>query len=80
MDKLLTILKLLPAIIAAIKAIEEAIPASGKGAEKLAAVRQIIETVDSATATLWPQIAPVIATLVTLFNTTGVFKSEAAKA
>jgi hypothetical protein len=73
MEKLLTILKLLPAIIAAIKAIEEAIPAAGKGSEKLEAVREIIETVDGAVVTLWPQIAAVVGVLVGLFNKTGVF-------
>ena len=78
MEKLLTILKLLPAIIAAIKAIEEAIPMAGKGAEKLQAVREIIETVDSAAATLWPQIAATVTVLVTLFNKTGAFAKPAA--
>lgn len=78
MDKLLIILKLLPAIIAAIKAIEEAIPAAGKGAEKLAAIRGIIEAVDASAATLWPQIAATVGVLVTLFNTAGVFKKAAA--
>ena len=73
MEKLLIILKLLPAIIAAIKAIEEAIPAAGKGAEKLQAVREIIETVDASVAALWPQISAVVAVLVGLMNKTGVF-------
>jgi len=77
MEKLIIILKLLPAIIAAVKAIEEAIPAAGKGAEKLQAVREIIEAVDQAAGTLWPQIASVIATVVGLLNTTGVFKKAA---
>lgn len=77
MEKLLTILKLLPAIIAAIKAIEEAIPEGGKGAEKLAAVRGIIEAVDASAAALWPQIAATVGVLVTLFNSAGVFKKPA---
>jgi hypothetical protein len=74
MSKLLVLMQLLPAIIAAVKAIEEAIPQPGKGAEKLEAVRQIIETVDEAARSLWPQIAATIAVLVGLFNKTEVFK------
>jgi len=77
MDKLLIILKLLPALIAAIKAIEEAIPGDGKGETKLRAVREIIETVDSSTSALWPVIANVIGTLVAAFNQAGVFKKAA---
>jgi hypothetical protein len=77
MDKLLIILKLLPAIVTAIKAIEEAVPGAGKGAEKLAAVREIVETVDAAAAALWPQIAAVVSVLVGLMNKTGVFGKAA---
>lgn len=76
MEKLLIIMKLLPAIIAAVKALEEAIPDGGKGAEKLEAVRQIMETVDGAAKALWPQIAGVITVLVGLFKQTGVFPSK----
>jgi len=75
MQALLTIVQLLPAIIAAIKAIEEAIPGSGQGEAKLAAVRGIIEAVDASYKNLWPQLQPVIGVLVGLFNKTGAFKS-----
>jgi hypothetical protein len=78
MEKLLTILKLLPAIIAAVQAIEAAVPEAGKGAEKLEAVRQILQTLDDASTTLWPQIAATIGVLVNLFNTVGAFKKTAA--
>lgn len=78
MEKLLIILKLLPALIAAIKAIEEAIPGEGKGEAKLKAVREIIETVDGSLGTLWPLIAQVIGKLVAAFNESGVFVKKAA--
>lgn len=77
MDKLLTLMKLLPAIIAAVQAIEAAVPAAGQGAAKLEAVRQILQTVDEATTTLWPQIASTIGVLVGLFNKVGVFAKTA---
>lgn len=74
MNTLNAIFRLLPAIIAAIKAIEEAVPGQGQGEQKLAAVRGIIEAVDAGVAQLWPQIASTIGVLVGLFNKSGVFK------
>lgn len=71
--QLTTILNLLPAIITAIKAIEEAIPGQGQGEQKLAAIREILEAVSSQADALWPQIQAVIAVLVGLFNRTGIF-------
>lgn len=71
--QLTTILNLLPAIITAIKAIEEAIPGQGQGEQKLAAIREILEAVSSQAGALWPQIQTVIGILVSLFNRTGVF-------
>ncbi len=75
MQTLILIAQLLPALIAAIKAIEEAIPGAGQGEAKLAAVRGIIEAVDAGYKNLWPQIQPVIGVLVGLFNKTGAFKA-----
>ena len=57
-----------------LKAIEEAIPGSGKGEQKLSAIRGILEAVDGSITSLWPQISSVISVLVTLFNNTGIFK------
>ena len=68
-----TILALIPALIATIKAVEEAIPGQGQGEAKLAAVRQILEAVDSATKDLWPVVARTITALVKMFNDAGVF-------
>ena len=73
MEKLFTVLKLLPAIIAAVKAMEEAVGGSGKGEQKLIAVRQLLELVDSTITNLWPTIEGVVKILVNLFNATGVF-------
>lgn len=68
MDKVTLILKLLPAIVAGIKALEEAIPGQGKGEQKLAALREILELVDSTVSSAWPQIASVVAILVKTMN------------
>ena len=67
------LLQLLPAIITAIKAIEEAIPGKGQGELKLAAIREILESVSEQLATLWPYIEKAISVLVSLFNKTGTF-------
>jgi hypothetical protein len=74
MGNIVIILQLIPALIAALKAIEDAIPGSGMGEQKLAAVRGILETVDAGVGKLWPQISGVIGVLVNLFNNTGAFK------
>jgi len=68
-----SLLKLLPAIITAIRAIEEAIPGKGQGELKLAAIREIIESVSGQVITLWPYIEKAISVLVGLFNKTGTF-------
>ena len=74
MNTVLIIMQLIPAIIAAMKAIEEAIPGTGQGEQKLAAVRGILEAVDGSVTKMWPQISSIIGVLVTLFNKTGQFK------
>ena len=68
------LLQLLPAIITALKAIEEAIPQPGQGAAKLAALRAILEGVSTQVAGLWPVIEKAVSVLVGLFNATGVFQ------
>lgn len=68
------VLKMLPVIIAAIKAIEDAIPGNGKGEQKLAMLRQILELADGTITSLWPTIESVVKVLVKTFNDTGVFK------
>ncbi len=67
------LLQLLPAIITAIRAIEEAIPGNGQGELKLAALREILESVSGQVSSLWPYIEKAISVLVSLFNKTGTF-------
>ena len=68
-----TVWQLLPSIITAIRAIEDAIPGKGKGEMKLAAIREILEAASGQMALFWPLIEKAIGVLVSLFNTTGVF-------
>ena len=67
------LLQLLPAIITAIRAIEEVIPGKGQGELKLAALREILESVSGQVSSLWPFIEKAISVLVGLFNKVGVF-------
>lgn len=67
------LLQLIPSIIAAIKALEEAIPGKGQGEAKLAAIREILESVNGQVASMWPLIEKAIGVLVTVFNKAGVF-------
>ena len=73
MDKIVMIVKLLPVIIEVIKAIEASIPGQGKGEQKLAAVREILELADSNIVQFWPTVEKVIGVLVKMFNNTGEF-------
>jgi hypothetical protein len=68
------ILALVPALIEAIKAIEEAIPGQGKGEAKLAAIRGIIEASYEHASNIMPVVERVIKVLVDTFNAVGVFR------
>jgi hypothetical protein len=73
-QKAIAIFNLLPAIVIAIKAIEDAIPGAGRGKEKLAALREMLSAIDGAFDELWPQISSIVAVLVSTFNSVGTFK------
>jgi hypothetical protein len=70
----IAILNLVPAIIAAMKALEEAVPGKDLGGEKSAAIKAILEATNSQIATYWPMIQKGIDILASLFNKTGVFQ------
>ena len=70
MNNLIMVVKLLPVIIEAIKAIEAAVPGQGKGEQKLAALRGILEVLDSGIIAIWPQVSKVVGILVEAMNRT----------
>lgn len=78
MGAFLSILSALPQIIAAIKAVEAAVPGQGAGKQKLDTVISIITTLESSLGGMIPQLVTVIGHLVGLFNTTGTFTAAAA--
>jgi len=77
MTKLLTILTLIPKLIEVVKAVESAIPITGKGKEKLEAVIDIMQATGDDIAGIIPILSTVISRIVALFNATGVFAKEA---
>jgi len=76
MDTFLKIVALIPALIALIKEIEKVIPTSGAGSAKLEAVKKILEAAYDGISGIWPVIEKVVAALVGLFNSTGVFAEK----
>jgi hypothetical protein len=68
LNTIMTILRLLPAIVSAVKALEEALPASGAGKDKLAALREIMVSVDAGITAIWPAIETAVAAVVKLMN------------
>lgn len=72
------VLMLLPAIIAAMKALEEAIPGQGRGELKLRLIRQTLETAyvginrtKVSFDDVWPSLQRIIGDLVVDFNDIG---------
>lgn len=75
------VLTLLPLILDTVKAIEVAMPDGGKGEQKLALVRSVIEAAYNASADaigafeqVWPVLSKAVTAAVNLFNAAGVFK------
>lgn len=76
-----TIVALMPVLIQAIRAAEEAIPGSGKGEQKLVMIRGVLEAAYSAASDaentfdeIWPAIQKAVGSIVSALNAAGVFK------
>ncbi|MCC6389113.1 MAG: hypothetical protein IT167_00820 [Bryobacterales bacterium] len=86
MNTLLIALNLLPVLLAAVKAVEEAIPLPGQGKQKLDLVLDVIKSAYDAGTDLsakfsWEKlvtlIVPMINQIVALHNTLGLFQKSA---
>ena len=71
MGTVIAILQILPALIEAIKAVEQAIPGAGNGQSKLDLILNTIQAVDSKLSS--DVVVKVIGIIVGIFNKTGVF-------
>ena len=83
MNTLLLILKIFPLVLAAVKAVEEAIPLPGQGKKKLDLVLDVIKSAFDASTDLsasfsWPKlvslVVPMITQIVDLHNALGLFQ------
>lgn len=85
MEKFLLVMRLLvqllPVLIDIIKTVETAIPGAGKGEQKLAMVREMMEAAYSYAGIaavkfdeVWPTIQRLITSIVTTYNSVGIFK------
>lgn len=73
-DTVKIIIQLIPLILQLVKAVEENIPESGKGKDKLAFIRSVLTEAYPQISELWGIIEKIIASTVALYNATGVFK------
>ena len=87
MNKFLTILKLFPVILGAVKAVEESIPLPGEGKKKLDLVLDVVQQAYDGLAELtqafsWDKlvavVVPMIGNIVNLHNDLGLFAKPAA--
>jgi hypothetical protein len=88
MNLLFTALKLLPLVLGAVKAVEEAIPLSGQGKLKLDLVLDVIKSAYEASASLTKEfsfeklvalVVPMINQIVALHNALGLFQKSTPK-
>ena len=77
MTKLLQVLSLVPALMALIAAVEEMFPQAGKGAEKLAMVKEILTAAYASIQESMPLVERLIAIIVAAANRMGAFKTAA---
>lgn len=76
MKSVLAILSIIPSIIEVIKMVEELLPESGKGAQKLALVKDIIGAVYEDIMDSWESIEKVVGVIVSWLNAMGIFKKD----
>jgi hypothetical protein len=86
MNTLLIILKIFPLVLAAVQAVEQAIPLPGQGNKKLELVLDVVKSGFDASADLarqfsWEKlltvVVPMIARIVDLHNALGLFQKPA---
>jgi hypothetical protein len=85
MNTLFTVLKLLPLVLGAVKAVEEAIPLPGQGQKKLDLVLDVIQSAYDASTDLAKEfsfeklvtlVVPMINQIVALHNALGLFQKS----
>ena len=74
--------KLFPVIVELVKTVEAAVPIGGQGAAKLSMFKAMLQSAyghftDTTVAfdALWPMLQPIIGSLVSMYNSSGLFKT-----
>jgi hypothetical protein len=89
MTTLIAVLRLLPVVLAAVRAVEEAVPMPGQGKKKLDLILDILKTAHDGGSDLakdfsWDKlvglVVPMIGKIVELHNELGLFSKEAPQA
>ncbi len=77
------VMQLLPIVIEAIKAIEDAFPVGGAGKAKMEVIKNTVESAyqvagetTHAFETIWTPLSTMASAVVGLFNSTGLFKKS----
>lgn len=78
MNKLIEVFTLLPSLITAIRAAEDAIPLPQAGKAKLDLIMGIVDDVAQGVGDLKPILTSVISRVVKTFNALGLFRTSAA--
>ena len=76
LQTIISILSLIPAIIKAITAVEEAIPMSGQGKAKTDMILQIVQAAGDGASQMLPVVQKAISIVVGTMNAVGVFKQS----
>ena len=73
------IIKVIPALVAAIRAVEDAAQVPSAGSKKLDAVLGIMSALHDGADQVMPQLKSITSVFVTLFNSTNIFTSGGEK-
>lgn len=69
------LITIIPVIITLIKTVEDIVPGDGEGEKKLAAVREMLETIYGTFGSFGPIVEKIVSIIVKLFNKTGQFQT-----
>ncbi len=77
MKDALLVIQMIPAIIEAVRKLEDVFPEGGKGKEKLALLKEMLSAAYDGLSNIWPAIETIVAAFVKFANTVGLFKKTA---
>ena len=70
------LLQIIPSLLSIITAVEETVPEAGKGAEKLALIKEMMNAIYDGLGDIWPAVENLVTVIVAFLNKIGVFKTS----